>query len=138
MFCRNMTVTQNGMTESQPRTYVSTTFPYNNGVRFNVHRYYHDIPNKLGGKGVFKPLDCDGMWFKDSEEAKKFSLSRGYSQIWYARSVPERAYRAASQTIQRGEYKGKRKLTKWSIAHLNRSQKSFFRKMDWYGNVVDI
>jgi len=129
-------VTQHGMTACQPGTSVSSTTPVSGGARLNVSRYYPDLQNEYGGKGVIKPLDCDGMWFRDTEEARKFSLSRGYSQIWYARSSPEYAYRAAFQTIQRGEYKGKRKLTKWLIAHLDNNQKLFSRKIDWYGKNV--
>lgn len=81
------TVTQNGMTACQPGTSVSSTSPaydaqYNRiaGARLNVSRYYPDLPNEFGGKGVFKKCDCDGMLFEDADAAHKFAFERGYLQ----------------------------------------------------------
>jgi len=126
------TVTQNGMTKSQPGTMVSIMYPWNNGVCLRVGRYYN-IHNKFGGYGIVKRLDSHEMWFETTDAANKFALSRGYSQVWYKRSHPKYAYQAATETVKRGEYKGKRKLTRWLIAHLDSVQGKSFFCTNWFG-----
>lgn len=132
------TVTQYGMTKSQPGTSVSTTTPVGTGSRLNVSRYYDNLKNEWGGKGRLKDLDCDGMIFSTSDEAHQYALDRGYLQEWFRRGYPERAYQAAIKTVEHGEYKGKRKLTKWLISRVNpTSKRAFFYRMNWLGEKVD-
>lgn len=75
------TVTQEGVTASQPGTCVSVTTGCGKVV-LHVSRSY-DIPNVFGGRGVAKPLDCNGMEFESSEAAWAFALERGYSRRYY-------------------------------------------------------
>lgn len=80
------TVTQNGMTQSQPGTNVSSCNDWR-GERvvyvLSVSRYYPDLKNKMGGLGVFKKLDCDGMEFPTSEAAHQFAHERGYTREYF-------------------------------------------------------
>jgi hypothetical protein len=95
------TVTQNGMVSSQPGTAVSVTSPYNGGVRLNVSRYYDDLPNKFGGRGVHKSLDCDGLIFKTSQEAFDFAFKRGYTRTYY--SSPDLRAKRVKDGVRRKE-----------------------------------
>jgi hypothetical protein len=70
------TVTQCGMVSSQPGTSVGSSHFHGSGVYvLNASRYYPDMPNAFGGKGVFKKLDCDGMEFSTREAAHQFALA---------------------------------------------------------------
>lgn len=121
------TVTQEGVTKSQPNAFVGVVYPYQGKVRLNAHRYYDNVTNDFLGKGKSKSLDHDGKLFDNTEQAWQFALSHGYSRPWYPRSLTkwdeqsfefERVVRAAKKTIERGEYHGKRKLTKVLINKL--------------------
>lgn len=80
------TVTQCGMTQSQPGTSVSSCND-RRGEKMvyilSVNRYYPDLKNNLGGLGVFKKLDCDGMEFPTSEAAHQFAHERGYTREYF-------------------------------------------------------
>ena len=76
------TCTQNGVTKSQPGTSVSVTTIDGKSI-LHVSRYYRDLPNRHGGTGAFKSLDCDGMVFDNSDQAFKFALQRGYTRAWF-------------------------------------------------------
>lgn len=78
------TCTQNGMTQSQPGTSVScTTGAGINGAILHVSRHYPTLRNQWGGRGVSKPLDCDGMHFATCEAAHKFARERGYTREFF-------------------------------------------------------
>jgi hypothetical protein len=78
------TVTQCGMVSAQPGTSVGSSHFHGSGVHvLNASRYYPDMPNAFGGKGVFKKLDCDGMEFSTREAAHQFALERGYTREYF-------------------------------------------------------
>ena len=112
------TVTQEGMTVSQPGTSVSMiTGTGIDGVVLHLSRYYNDQPNEFGGKGAFRHCDYDNLQFATREEANAFALEHGYTQHWFRRSYPDRAWKCAAETAKKG-YNGKRKLTRYLIDHL--------------------
>lgn len=90
---RNMTVTQEGVTESQPGTCVSVTSSEGRHT-LNVFRAYRELPNQWGGRGVHKHCDCNGMQFESSDAAFAYAFERGYLRRYY--TSPElRAHRVA-------------------------------------------
>lgn len=78
------TVTQEGVTASQPPVSVSCTIPWNHGrVRLNVCRHYSLLHNHLGGFSKIKPLDGDGKMFDTSDEAWQWALEHGYIREYF-------------------------------------------------------
>lgn len=100
---RITTVTQEGMAARQPGTNVGTTSPAYDwktgkkigGAVLSVSRYYPDLKNEFGGRGVFKKCDCDGMVFDSSEAAFEFAHERGYTRDYYSETPRAQAFRAA-------------------------------------------
>lgn len=83
------TVTQNGMTVSQPGTSVSVTNFTRDGQRvaiLNVTRSYN-VRNKFGGIGLAKPLDNHGKVFQNSDEAWQFAFERGYTRKFFLKGL---------------------------------------------------
>lgn len=83
------TVTQEGITSSQPGTHVSVCCPagyeteeLRNSVRLNVFRVY-DLPNEFGGVGVHKHLDAHDKLFPTRDDAWKYCLEHGYIRKYY-------------------------------------------------------
>lgn len=91
--------TQNGMTKSQPGTSVGYISPiYENGkviqgVILNVSRYYDQLPNEYGGKGIFKKLDGDGRIFATTKEASQWAKEHGYTREFFMSYDPARKQR---------------------------------------------
>lgn len=88
---RDNRVTMSGMTKSQPGVSVSVSSPvydreYNviGSARLHVTRHYDHLPNKWGGHGVSKSLDCDGMIFDSIDEAFAYAFERGYEQEYWS------------------------------------------------------
>lgn len=93
------TVTQNGMSKSQPGTCVSVTFGGRFGVQLSVKRYYPNLRNSFGGLGVFKSMDSDGKVFLNSDDAWEFAYDHGYIREYF--STPSaRAARKANVARQ--------------------------------------
>lgn len=82
-----MHVTINGVTNSQPGVNVSYICG-NSTVKLSVFRYYDALRNRLGGKGVIKPCDGDGLTFSTEAEAKRFCVERGYLRPFFKKSLP--------------------------------------------------
>lgn len=88
------TVTQDGMTVSQPGVSVSTTI-FEGNVTLNVHRS-RNLKNKFGGIGVSAKCDAYGMKFKTSDEAFAYAYSHGYLQVFHTpASIRQRRVNAA-------------------------------------------
>lgn len=82
---RIVTVTQEGMTRSQPGMSVSVRSGEGRHV-LCASRYYEQLGNEFGGKGRFKNCDCDGMEFESSDAAFAFAHQRGYLQPFYRKA----------------------------------------------------
>lgn len=112
---QHSTVTQEGVTTTQPGVSVSVT-SFENTHTLNVARHYDNLTNRWGGLGRIKPLDCDGMKFASSYEAFEYAYQHGYIRDWFRRSVDHSIDRSAQHatllTQKRGAYNGTRKLTK--------------------------
>lgn len=79
-----ITVTQDGVTLSQPGICVATMHNFKRDVVIlHVSRFYPDITNRFGGKGVHKPLDCDGKEFATKELADTFAFEHGYTREYF-------------------------------------------------------
>jgi len=83
---RHATVTQEGVAPRQPDMCVSVTSGSGRNV-LNVSRCYTGLTNGIGGRGRFKPCDCDGFEFASAEAAFAFALERGYLRRFHYRSV---------------------------------------------------
>ena len=92
---RQILVTQNGVTKSQPPVNVSyetgvdfRTGEKIQGARLNVFRSY-DIPNEFGGRGRGFKLDGDGKLFPSTEAAQQWAHEHGYLQVFRSREARE-------------------------------------------------
>ena len=131
---RQSTVTQNGMCESQPGTSVSVSC-FDGKAVLRAARHYQALTNEWGGFGRMKSLDYNDREFPSSLEAFTFALEKGYLRAWNKREYPNFAFRAAMDTINRGEYKGNRKLTKYLISRIKQKKMSadILYNIDWLG-----
>lgn len=82
------TVTQCGMTVSQPGTGVSVTSGYHldGKVILNLYRSYNNLKNEFGGIGLSKRLDYDGKVFDNSDAAWAFALEHGYIRQYFKKA----------------------------------------------------
>lgn len=81
---KQIIVTQDGMTQSQPGICVAYISSSNEtGCELMVFRNRDKIRNRFGGLGVAQNCDCNGMWFQSIDHAKKFAISRGYLKPFY-------------------------------------------------------
>ena len=79
-------VTQEGMSTNQPGCSVGYLTPANadpSKTELHVTRYYPNIFNKFGGKGVCKKLDAYGMLFDDVKQAQAYAAQRGYIRPYF-------------------------------------------------------
>ncbi len=77
-----VTVTQEGVTASQPGVNCSVT-SFNGTCTLNVRRLYPNLCNDFGGRGVFKRLDADGILFPSADAAFAFARDRGYVRPYF-------------------------------------------------------
>ena len=122
------TVTQGGVTPTQPGVSVSAT-TFNGSTTLHVTRHYN-LVNGWGGIGRIHHLDCDDIEFPNGNAAHDFALQRGYLHEWFPRAYASTALRAAEDTLKRGGYKGNRKLTH----HLLRVVEEMKSKGTWASN----
>jgi hypothetical protein len=108
------TVTQIGVTTSQPGICVSTHVPaydenYNiiAGAKLSVFRAYDKLPNEFGGIGIHKRCDGDGKLFKSHDEAMQWAFEHGYIREYFRNKTPQEKARTAQYWK---EFLQKRKL----------------------------
>lgn len=108
-----VTVTQEGMTPSQPGTSVGTSHTSGTNVWIlSVKRHYQDCRPypapwnpEVMIRWKIKRLDGDGLEFPSSEAASAYALEHGYTQQYF--TSPElRARRKANRAAPRHYHEG--------------------------------